>query len=624
MKSFVFITLFVVFALHAKSQVTVQHSIGIKHILTDSLSNIYLLDENNSLLRLNDNTITSFSSEYKRIVFKPSLKRNNQAIIDGQLKEINNNQLKLLADNASYLYKKNNISIQYNNKSIVSQTNSTNCNYNFTNSVLDAIYLGEKPFVLANDSLIDICGNSIFSLPFYATSFTALNDDELLISSKENALWLYKNNRIKKYYTQGVHFPDEIKLIKKIRNTVWILTFDKTLFNYNLDQQLLKRVAVNVEDFVLDYWDKLYYATGNSITSNINFINKNLPLLSIINIDVNNERINVSNSINLNEGDQIKLEYHVNYSPNNKLDVLYKLSNETKWQKSNQSPIVIDNINSQVNNIELKTSHNGDHFTRPIKFDIETKKSFWGSLLSYVIIGLGLLLVLIFVSYLRMSRQNKLLEVEKRALKLELEITKKEQKLGQLQLNPHFIFNTMNSINGLIALDKKALARKALSKFASIMRTVLSFSFDERIETEEELNFLNDYIQLEQLIRENKFEYNIVSEIRNLEIPPMVIQPFVENAIIHGLQHKKENGQLNILLEENNKYIKVVVEDNGIGRVAAKRYRKETHNSSAIKIVEERIGKLDKWKDEKPITYIDLYNDNEVALGTKCILQIPK
>ena len=87
--------------------------------------------------------------------------------------------------------------------------------------------------------------------------------------------------------------------------------------------------------------------------------------------------------------------------------------------------------------------------------------------------------------------------------------------------------------------------------------------------------------------------------------------------------YKKEKGQLEIQLEENNRYIKVVISDNGIGRKAAQQYKKETHNSSAIKIVKDRIAKLDKWKIETPITYIDLY-ENAKAMGTKCILQIPK
>ena len=120
------------------------------------------------------------------------------------------------------------------------------------------------------------------------------------------------------------------------------------------------------------------------------------------------------------------------------------------------------------------------------------------------------------------------------------------------------------------------------------------------------------------------FEYKLTSNLKNnIDIPPMIIQPFVENAIIHGLQHKGEKGQLDLTVEENGRYLKVTIADNGIGRKAAQKYRKETHNSSAIKIVKDRIAKLDKWKLEEPITYIDLYS-NDDAIGTKCILQIPK
>ena len=623
MRKLLTFTICLFFTLQCCSQISVKHKHTIKHLLCDSLSNIYFVDENNNLFRLSDNKIIPYKSDFKRITFKQSLKRNNQFIIDGKLKALRNNKIINLEINSSYIYKNGNVSIEINNQTIIAKKQSTICSYRFLENIIDALYQDDEPYLLTRNSLVKVCNNTSITLPFTATSFTKLDDNSLLISSKKNALWLYKNNKLKKYYTQGITFPDQIKLIKKHENSIWILAADKTLFNYNIDHQLLKRVAVNVEDFALDYWHKLWYATNQSITSNINFINKKDPLLKINHIIVNEKKISNTSSINLKNSDKVTIDYQLNYSPNNKIPVSYKLSNESKWKSNKQNPIRLKSIDSDSRFIEIKTSRDGEYFTKPLKINFNISSSFWGSFLSYVFIGLTTLIALMVLSHLRVSHKNKLLKAEKKALKLELEVTKKEQKLGQLQLNPHFIFNTMNSINGLIALDKKSLARRALSKFATIMRTVLSFSFDERIYLDEELTFLNDYMLLEQLIRENKFDYTINSDIKNLEIPPMIIQPFVENAIIHGLQHKKEKGQLDIEIAENNRYIKVIISDNGIGRKAAQQYRKETHNSSAIKIVKDRIAKLDKWKIETPITYIDLY-ENAKAMGTKCILQIPK
>jgi|GEM_PF-1811535 len=610
-------------SLQCVGQVSVQHSQPIKHILTDSFSNIFLIDFNNNLFRLSDNKIHDYTSDFKRIVVRQSLKRNNHFILDGQLKTIQQGEVKDLNKPAAYIYNNGNKFIEKSNNYIIAKFDTKECQSPLNEKIVDALFLDKMPFVLTENTLISICDNTTTELPFNARSMSVLNEESILISSLENGIWLYRKGRIKKYFTQGVTFPQQIKRIEKRENHVWILSTDKTLFNFNLDQQILKRVAVNVEDFVLDYWNKLWYATNQSIASNTGFINKKDPIITLDKIQLNDQVIN-SNTIQLSTHDKVSINYEIDYSPNLNLPLYYKWSYDSTWKTTEQKPLVLEDINPKAKHLELKTSSDGEYFTKPIKLNFETSIPFWGSYMSYILIGLLSLITLMVISHLRVSQKNKLLQSEKKALKLELEVTKKEQKLGQLQLNPHFIFNTMNSINGLIALDKKSLARKALSKFATIMRTVLSFSFDERINLEEELKFLNDYIKLEQLIREDLFEYNITSDLnQNIDIPPMIIQPFVENAIIHGLQHKGEKGQLDLTVEENGRYLKITITDNGIGRKAAQKYRKETHNSSAIKIVKDRIAKLDKWKLEEPITYIDLYN-NDDAIGTKCILQIPK
>lgn len=612
------------FSIQCLAQVSVQHNQPIKHILSDSFSNILFVDNSNNLFILKGNKISAYRTNFNRVVFKQSLKRNNHFIIDGKLKTLIEGGIVDFNTKSNCIYKNGNNTIEKTNEKITAKYDNQICTSSFSDKIVDAFYHRGKPYVLSKNSLFSVCDSKLFTLPFFATAMVELNEESILISSLENGLWLFRENRIKKYFTLGVNFPQQIKLIKKYDNFIWILAQDKTLFIYNLEQQILKRVAVGVEDFVLDYWHKLWFATNQSVTSNINFINEKDPVFKIESVQLNGEEISLNSVAKVSTKDEVKINYQIEYSPKSNLHLYYKFSNEPQWQTAEKSPLILNNINPSTRFIELKTSSDGEYFTKPIKISFDTSVPFWGSIISYVFIGLLSLIVLMILSHLRVSQKNKLLKSEQKALKLELEVTKKEQKLGQLQLNPHFIFNTMNSINGLIALDKKSLARKALSKFAAIMRTVLSFSFDDRISLESELKFLNDYIKLEQLIRENLFEYSLTSNLEGTKkIPPMIIQPFVENAIIHGLQHKGEKGQLDISIAENGRYYKVVVADNGVGRKEAQKFRKETHTSSAIKIVRDRIAKLDKWKLEEAITYVDLYVDN-IATGTKCILQIPK
>ena len=624
MKSWILYIIFLSSISCLHGQVSIQHNKTIKHIFVDSLSNVTFIDEHNNLNRLNNLNILPFEENYNRLVVKKPLKRNNSLIVDNKIYTVSHNELNLLnLDPKTYLFNKDKIVEQKNGFITLKSNDEIICQISNESKILDALHYDNKVFILTQDILFNICRSDNINLPFKATSFDVLNNNTILITSERTGIWLLQDDQLKKYYVPGVSFPNTLRSIKIIDRSFWILTQDKTLMHFDLDKQILKRVAVDVNDFELDRWNKLWYASNQNIVSNIHFINDELPLINISKVKINDQTTDHTPSLNINSKDKLQVHYNINYSPHENSKVEYRLRSNGVWKTSSTSPIILSHLTTQTDVLQIRASADHNYFTRPQTLNINVTDRFIDSSWFYIFLGLLALLILLLFSQWRISKENKRLAKDKRALKLKLEVAHKTQKLGQLQLNPHFLFNTMNSINGLIAIDKKSEARKALSKFAKMMRSVLSFSFNEKIKMEEELAFLNDYIQLEQLIREDKFEYEINSEIKNHDIPPMIIQPFVENAIIHGLQHKSTKGHLQISIEDIPHYIKVRIKDDGIGRDAAQKFRKESHNSSAIKIVKDRILNLNKWKTKEPITYIDL-KEQSMASGTECILHIPK
>jgi len=197
------------------------------------------------------------------------------------------------------------------------------------------------------------------------------------------------------------------------------------------------------------------------------------------------------------------------------------------------------------------------------------------------------------------------------------------------QMNPHFIFNALNSVNSFISLSDERSANKFLSEFSKLMRTVMENSEHDLISLAKELEILRIYLELEHFRFKDKFSYqlNLPEGIDEeaYELPPMLIQPYIENAIWHGLRYKEELGELSVSFSEEGGKLKVQIRDNGIGR--AKSLEIKTKNqlktkSTAMKNIGERIrifNDLHKMKIE-----VEVKDVNADGSGTLVELIIPQ
>ncbi|WP_430409872.1 tetratricopeptide repeat-containing sensor histidine kinase [Kordia sp.] len=257
---------------------------------------------------------------------------------------------------------------------------------------------------------------------------------------------------------------------------------------------------------------------------------------------------------------------------------------------------------------------------------------------------IGALLLMIFIvtssllyfSRLRVKKKAELalleLQETKKRLVIEKQYRDSELKALKAQMNPHFIFNALNSIQEYIILNKKNLASDYLGKFADLIRTYLNHSNKGLIPLEEELKCLEMYLELEELRFEEKLTYVIdVAEDVNIcttFIPTMLIQPYIENALKHGLLHKKNDRKLKVslfnALDENN--IICVIEDNGIGRKKAseiKAMKSKMHESFGTKVTKERLDLLNYGKTNQIGVQIEDLYDAEESKGTKVTISMP-
>lgn len=213
-------------------------------------------------------------------------------------------------------------------------------------------------------------------------------------------------------------------------------------------------------------------------------------------------------------------------------------------------------------------------------------------------------------------------------LRLENDLLEMERKALRLQMNPHFIFNALDSISSFIFKQDPKMAVRYLNNFAKLMRLTLESSMEHIHPVETEVSVLKNYLELEKLRFEGKFDYEIEMDEEldfDIGLPPMLIQPHVENAILHGLKPKEGKGFLAISFKLEGATLCCTIEDDGIGREAAKNLpNKKDHRSMATQINKDRIDLLKRSMNETiDLKIIDKYNQQGQATGTKVVIRLP-
>lgn len=235
-----------------------------------------------------------------------------------------------------------------------------------------------------------------------------------------------------------------------------------------------------------------------------------------------------------------------------------------------------------------------------------------------LITGLVLLLIMAFFMFKYIKQQrlaNNLLAL----------------KSLRSQMNPHFIFNALNSVNSFIASNDERTANKYLSDFSHLMRTVLENSEEDFIPLEKEIELLDLYTKLEHFRFQDKFDYTITVNndvpILEYQIPPMLLQPYIENAVWHGLRYKTEKGHLQITIANKNaSEITITVADDGIGRYRSKELKtanQKKQKSKGMGNIKKRVAILNDMYKDKVDVYIDDFQ-NEGDVGTKVVVTLKK
>lgn len=266
-----------------------------------------------------------------------------------------------------------------------------------------------------------------------------------------------------------------------------------------------------------------------------------------------------------------------------------------------------------------------------VSIPIEVLSPFWRQMWFIVVSFIILTSIIILFVYLRMRSVNR-----RNREKLEQQNQAQSLRIAQLtsiraQMNPHFIFNTMSLIQGKVLNGLKEEANDQIQYFSSLLRKVLDFSGKETILLNDEIEVLQKYLLIEKSRFDGELNYNItINEAAKQEmirIPSLLTQPFVENALRHGLMHKVGEKVLKIDFSLRDDTLIIIIKDNGIGRKASGEFnkaRRKEHQSFAVEANQKRIYLLNaSRKHHISLEIIDHFNEHNIASGTSVIIQVP-
>ena len=325
------------------------------------------------------------------------------------------------------------------------------------------------------------------------------------------------------------------------------------------------------------------FSHNNQIDSSLIYLEKALELVN--NIGIIPEKI------------EILIELIEVYEKENQFEKAYMLQKEVI--------ILNDSVNNENLNNKIQTlqivyeTEKKEQQIKILQNDITKNRIIWLS----VAFILSLLIILIFLIF------------RKKLIKSQYEAKLFNQRLLRLQMNPHFIFNALTSIQSFMLEKDTKQAAIYLSSFSKLTRSILNNSRKELISLSEEIESIENYLKIQQLRFNNKFDYEIIFDdeldIDFCKIPPMLIQPFVENSIIHGLKNIDYQGIITVEYMKTNDKLKVSIEDNGIG---INNNQKKTHKSHALNITNERLKILN--KNRKNEIYFNFENANKTSNKT--------
>jgi sensor histidine kinase YesM len=633
-------------------------SLAINDILQDEIGYLWLAS-NKGLVRFDGNEFKSFttknSATINTLFFKDNLlyigskkglcvKRNNEITCFG-----NENILKIIAIKGAVFLGTTQGVFELREDYLAPLKINTLLDFSM---IHDLIVNKESIYIASNKGLWKLKSLKKGSKPekIMEGTITSLlvQNKKILATTSNNGIKIIKNDSI----SSTIYTAKGSQKSTRIDTEIWLSTLEHGIEIYNADNFSFQRKinkyntleTNNIQTVFKDNQDHIWIGTSDKgiykIQKETLDSNKIKPTLylekfavnykNIDSIDINNytKKITLKPSQN-----NVSIVFKtVDLEAPNNVQYRYKIADKfSPWSANNSIEFGNLNPGNYTFSVQSRNQYLLESTLKNFSFyiDIPLYKKPWFLI---GLISLFFLILSVFVEFyirsIRNKNQQKIEELEREKHLLSL-----EQKALQLQMNPHFIFNVLNGIKGLGNLGKTQELNKAISQFSVLLRSVLNNARLEEISLQEEIESLKNYLDLEQQMSSKSFTYSIeknldTTDAEEILIPPMLLQPLVENAIEHGIQANATNGKIRIEFKIQHPFLECSIIDNGIGIHHFKDKDNENgndkgndkeHASVALSITKERIINL----SNKNSFSIDEIQQRTTTNGTKVWFKIP-
>ncbi len=510
--------------------------------------------------------------------------------------------------------------IFFQDKQVLGLTKITETTNNTNKNTLFAITFEGKLYEIALETALNAPPKQITQLPDNVQAYTILANGEKLFVATNQGIFVW-------------HLGEKLgtKTWQKIGKLEGLISED-VLSLCILEDKIWLGTSKGLQSIPLDFvFDKPFPAV---FLKNI-FINKKNT--NIIANFLKNDVTDVYEDISMNFEESLNVNLEANcYFSGDKFRYAYRFKQTTKsdsvwnYQPANSDNIAFPSFPVGAFQLEIKVLDHQNRFSKnSIWINGVVLPPFWQTwwFFGSILMILGSIFWIFFrnrIKFLQEKQRQQLKEIQ-----LENELKLWQQTALQSQMNPHFLFNVLNSIKTYIYENNKQKAILYLNNFADLVRKILLNSEKPQISLKEEIEMLSVYVELEAMLLEEDFSWNIIIQenilTEEIFLPSFLLQPFVENAFKHGLRHKKGLKNLNISIEmPTENQLSICIEDNGVGRKKATEINKNNktlHQSFATKNIQKRIELLHQNKTfDIKTEIIDKINEENEPLGTKIIL----
>ena len=490
----------------------------------------------------------------------------------------------------------------------------------------ESAYLGDSDIVFSRRiNTMTEDKNGMLWIGTYGAGVAALKNKKLvrIISEKDGLT----SNNCRAMYTNG--------------NELWIGT-DKGLNKVLLGPQLkitrftiADGLASDIINTIYVEGTTVYVGTAEGLTrfNERNIVQRSTCILKLTGIRTGSTTwtYDTANFILPNNNRQLRFEFSgISYKSAGDITYYFRLEGlNNEWQSTRSPFLSYASLPSGFYRFQCYAVNKYGIKSNTISIPFQVEQLLWEKWWFRVLAGIVLAaLIWMYVSY----RIRTIRKREQAARQMDKRMTELEQMALKAQMNPHFIFNSLNSIQQYVLENDFKGVNNFITGFASLIRQTLQLSSKHKVSLEEELNYISTYLRLEKMRLEDKFTYeiNVSPEIMpsDYSISPLILQPCLENSIRHGIRYRKDkDGKITVNVLKDADYLICIVEDNGVGRKLAAEYKGNRHieyQSKGMSLTAGRIEMLSVSTQHKPsVDWADIIAENGSVAGTKVIIRLP-